>query len=72
MTSNADIPPLVPPDIPAGEGDKVACFVLNATRTSDGPGPGVKQLDPAEASRLIAMKMAVAGTQPPRGWNLEV
>jgi hypothetical protein len=71
MTSNMPDPPQVPPDIPAGEGDKVACFVLNGTRTSDGSGPGVKRLDPAEAGRLIAMKMAVAGDRPPRGWTLE-
>ena len=71
-TSNVTVPPVPPPDPVAGEDDKVACFVLNGTRTSDGPGPGVKRLDPAEAARLIAMKMAVAGDQPPRGWNLEV
>jgi hypothetical protein len=65
-------PPLVPPDIAADEGDPVPVFLLNATRTSSGPGPGVRLLPPAEAARLIAMKMAVAGESPPRGWNLEV
>jgi hypothetical protein len=53
----------------AGEpGDPVPVFVTNATKTSDGPGPGVKRLPPAEATALVAAKVAVHGEQPPRGW----
>jgi hypothetical protein len=65
--SNAADPP-VPPE-PAGEGaELVEVFLLNATRTSAGPGPGVKLVPPAEASTLVAAKVAVPGEAPPRGW----
>lgn len=72
MTSNVPDPPLVPPDIPAGEGDPVPVFLVNATRTSGGAGPGVVRVPPAEAARLVSQKLAVHGDKPPRGWNLMV
>jgi len=61
-------PPLDPPPPAAGGGKSVPVFVTNAVRTSDGPGPGVKHVPPAEASALVAAKLAVHGEQPPRGW----
>jgi hypothetical protein len=51
-----------PPDQPV-----VAIYVTNGTRTSQGPGPGVKVLPALEANALIAMKYAVYGDQPPGG-----
>jgi hypothetical protein len=39
--------------------------VVNGTRTSQGPGPGVKQLPPLEANALIRQRFAVAGDRPP-------
>jgi len=47
----------------------VPVFLTSAVRTSDGPGPGVKHLPPAEANRLISMRYAVGGDQPPRGYQ---
>jgi len=52
-------------------GDPVPVFVTNGVRTSDGPGPGVKHVPPAEAGALIAARVAVHGDRPPQGWNLE-
>jgi hypothetical protein len=49
-------------------GDPVAVFVINGVRTSDGPGPGVRHVPPAEASALIAARTAVAGDKPPPNW----
>jgi hypothetical protein len=40
-------------------------FVVNGTRTSAGPGPGVKQLPPLEAAALVRQRFAVAGDRPP-------
>ena len=68
MSSNAPDPPLEPPYPERGPGKPVLVFVTVAVRTSDGPGPGVKHVPPAEASALIAAKHAVPGEQPPRGW----
>jgi hypothetical protein len=68
MTAHMPDPPLVPPDPPAGPGDSVPVFVTVAVRTSDGPGPGVRHLPPAEAQSLIGRRLAVHGEQPPRGW----
>jgi hypothetical protein len=42
-------------------------FLLNGTRTSQGPGPGPKTLPASEAAALVGMKYAVAGDQPPDG-----
>jgi hypothetical protein len=36
-------------------------YVVNAVRTSRGPGPGVKTLPTSECSALLAMKFAVPG-----------
>ncbi len=49
----------------------VPVYLTNATRTSAGPGPGVKHLPPAEANALIYAKLAVAGDRPPRGMDGE-
>jgi hypothetical protein len=57
-----------PPAQPAATGKPVPVFVLNGTRTSDGPGPGVKHLPPAEAGALVAARIAVHGDKPPAGW----
>jgi hypothetical protein len=71
-TSNSS-PAMPPPEpAPAGDGDLVPVFLLVGVRTSAGPGPGVKHLPPAEAASLLARKIAVGGSNPPRGWNLEV
>jgi hypothetical protein len=64
-TSNAVTPEPPPPDT---SGTPMTVFVTTAVRTSAGPGPGVKTLPPAEAASLIAMKYAVGGSQPPRGF----
>jgi hypothetical protein len=53
-------PPQAPPDEPL-----VTVYVVNGTRTSQGPGPGVKQLPPEEASALIRQRFAVYGSKPP-------
>jgi hypothetical protein len=45
----------------------VMVYLVNGTRTSRGPGPGPLELPAAEASRLIAARFAVGGSQPPRG-----
>src|SRR5690348_5334001 len=47
----------------------VPVFVTNGVRTSDGPGPGVKRVPPAEASALLADRVAVPGDKPPRNWS---
>jgi hypothetical protein len=46
----------------------VPVFVLNGTRTRDGPGPGLKHLPPEEAGALVAARVAVHGDKPPPGW----
>ncbi len=43
----------------------VTVYLVNATRTLAGPGPGPKELPPAEAAALVAAKYAVHGDQPP-------
>src|SRR5260370_1092367 len=43
----------------------VPVYLTNATRTSAGPGPGVKHLPPAEANALIYAKLAAAGPRRP-------
>ena len=40
-------------------------FVVNGTRTSQGPDPGPKALPASEANALIGMKYAVYGDKPP-------
>jgi hypothetical protein len=44
-------------------------FGVNGTRTSDGPGPGPKRLPADEASALIAAHLAIAGSEPPDGYQ---
>lgn len=68
--TNAADPPVPPPD--RGGGELVPVFLLVGVRTSDGPGPGVKHLPPAEAGSLVSRRLAVHGETPPHGWNLEV
>ena len=43
----------------------VTVYVVNGTRTSQGPGPGVKQLPPLEANALIRQRFAVPGDRAP-------
>jgi hypothetical protein len=40
-------------------------YLVVAVRTSQGPGPGVLELPPAEAASLVARKYAVYGSEPP-------
>jgi hypothetical protein len=69
VTATNHSPPQYQPE-PAPRGSKtVPVFLLNGTRTSAGPGPGVKHLHPAEAGALVSAHLAVAGDQPPRGWS---
>jgi hypothetical protein len=67
--SNASAPlPEAVPGLAGDGGGLVAVFLVNATRTSSGSGPGVLLVPPAEAARLTAARLAVYGTEPPRGW----
>jgi hypothetical protein len=43
----------------------VSIYLTNAVRTSQGPGPGVKQLPANEANALIGMKYTVYGDRSP-------
>jgi hypothetical protein len=43
-------------------------YLTVGVRTSDGPGPGYKRLPQREANLLVARKLAVAGTEPPRSF----
>jgi hypothetical protein len=52
------------------EADLVAVWCANGTRTSVGTGPGVLRLPQAEAGRLVANRLAIYGTEPPRGGHL--
>ncbi len=40
-------------------------YVLNGTRTSQGPGPGAKQLSPLEGNALVRQRLAVPGDRAP-------
>jgi hypothetical protein len=53
---------------PAPQPEAVPVFVTNAVATSQGAGPGVRELPPAEAAALVGRKLAVWGTEPPRNW----
>jgi hypothetical protein len=64
-TSNATGPAPAALD---SSGDPVPVFLVVGVVTSDGPGPGVKLLPPAEAASLVARRLAVSGDQPPRGF----
>lgn len=55
-------PQPVPPDV-----QMVTVFLVNGTRTSQGPGPGVKTLPSPEANALISAKLAIYGSEPPAG-----
>jgi hypothetical protein len=52
----------------AGSPGVVAVYLTNGTRTSQGPGPGVKRLPPDEAGRLVSARLAAFGEAPPRGY----
>ena len=60
-------PQAQPQQAPPGQ-QMVVVYVVNAVRTSAGPGPGPKTLPSDEANRLINSKMAVYGDQPPRNY----
>jgi hypothetical protein len=68
VTATNATPPAYPPEQSAATGKPVPVFVINGTRTSDGPGPGLKHLPPAEAGALVAARLAVHGEKPPQGW----
>jgi hypothetical protein len=62
----------VPADPATAPGDPAALvpvYLTVAVRTSAGPGPGLKRLPPAEAGRLVGMRHAAYGEQPPRGYE---
>ena len=44
-------------------------YLTNAVATSDGSGPGVKRLPPAEAAALVGRKVAIYGPHPPDGFH---
>ena len=71
--SNAIVPAAPPGQLPPGDddGDLVEIFLTVAVRCSDGSHHGAHKVPRAEAARLIGMRYAVTGTQPPRGFNLE-
>lgn len=46
----------------------MAVYLTNGTRTSAGPGPGLKYLPPDEAGRLVSARLAAYGEKPPRGY----
>jgi hypothetical protein len=47
---------------------RIEVHLNNAVRTSQGPGPGPKMLPAAEAAWLVRNKLAVYGSEPPRGY----
>jgi len=47
---------------------EAALWALSNGRCYAGTGPGVLRLPPAEASRLVAARLAVFGTEPPRNF----
>jgi hypothetical protein len=69
-TSNASSGHPAAPGPGAGMEDSppAVIFLVNATRTSAGSGPGPVQVPAAEAAALVAAKLAIYGDQPPRGW----
>jgi hypothetical protein len=68
VTATNETPPQ-PPEPPAEGDDLVPVFLLNATRTSGGNGPGPVMVPRGEAGALTAARIAVAGDQPPQGWS---
>ncbi len=46
-------------------------YLVNGTRTSAGPGPGVKVLPASEAGRLVSAKLAVYGDRNPEAADPE-
>lgn len=47
---------------------RIPVYLVNATRTSAGPGPGAKLLPPGEAAWLCKNKLAVYGSEAPAGF----
>jgi len=54
--------------LPSAEPELVDVYLTNAVATSGGPGPGVVRVPRDEASRIIAHKLGVPGTHPPRNY----
>ncbi len=50
---------------------QVTVYVTNGVRTSQGPGPGVKQLPAGEAGALVGMKYAAYGDRSPEAADPE-
>ncbi len=46
---------------------RITVYLVNATRTSAGSGPGPLELPAGEAAWLCRNKLAVYGSEPPRG-----
>jgi hypothetical protein len=66
--SNASPPPDPPEPGEPEPGGLFPVFLLNATRTSGGVGPGPVRLPRAEAGALTAARLAIGGDRPPVGW----
>lgn len=49
----------------------VTVYVVNGTRTSQGPGPGPLSLPPLEAAALVRQRFAVYGSKPPNAADPE-
>ena len=49
----------------------VTIYLTNGTRTSQGPGPGVKTLPATDAGRLVSAKYAVYGSRNPEAADPE-
>ncbi len=47
--------------------ETITVYVINGTSTSQGNGPGAKDLPADEALRLMHESLAVRGTRPPMG-----
>jgi hypothetical protein len=71
-TSNST--PAAPPPEPAADDGSglVEIFLTVSVRCSDGAHHGVHRVPRAEAASLLARRIAVAGTEPPPSWSLEV
>jgi hypothetical protein len=60
----------MPPSATETPGDGlVAIYLVNGTRTSAGPGPGVRRVPADEAGRLVRARLATYGDRPPRGFE---
>ena len=54
-------------DVERADGGLVSVYVTHGTRTLAGTGPGVVRVPPDEAGRLVAAKLPIHRSRPPRG-----